>query len=685
MGIQSDYAEAMYQSLIQINPELKKHKKQVMKILYREIEEKMLDPHITMDNNVTGQRAEITLSKTCQWIQKRKPVISGNATFFCQPEELASPTSTMLRALKQERKAVKKKMFQYKPGSDEYVMLDEDQGNKKVIMNADYGGSGTKTAAFYTKYSPAATTLMAQSIITTMAAFFEGFIGDNQKFYHINECYDWLVCVQKKTEPIPDWVIRPTPSQVADRIHRHFIEPTFQHWNALDQYIQNLTSDQLTYLYYANNLNEFIRMHSLPRQLLHDILSKLPNYTAAVKEVPEGFRENYPDVEKYNRFISKEMFLNPYEVPPIIQNEMAEFIRLITQFIYVEYLTPDSIVKLNNHERNTVLLVDTDSNMINADLFVHFVTHELFPGNHFGRDPMYNDMILVNVLAATIDKSVANILDYYGRCHNMDEAARKELSMKNEFMFRIFFLMETKKRYAASIILREGNIIYPFKPEIKGMDFIKAGISDEVEEKFKGMLCRHILFAEQLDLHGLMEELKAFEREIYQKTKSGDSQYLKQSQYKPLSSYKSSIKEDGTRVDTGWSQQAFRGSYIWNKLVGPDQQIKILDQIKIVKLIVNKVEDLDIIKNDYPDIYQKILMEVFINGEPEVKKNGLRTICIPANIPIPKWMRPLIDYDVVVSDMISSFRSILDSLQMTEFTFKTPTGKATTTSCLISL
>ena len=70
------------------------------------------------------------------------------------------------------------------------------------------------------------------------------------------------------------------------------------------------------------------------------------------------------------------------------------------EIVFVEYLTPDSIVKLNNHKRNTVLLVDTDSNIINADMFVDFVLKKLFPGENFGRSSLYNEMILVNVLAA---------------------------------------------------------------------------------------------------------------------------------------------------------------------------------------------------------------------------------------------------------------------------------------------
>lgn len=277
----------------------------------------------------------------------------------------------------------------------------------------------------------------------------------------------------------------------------------------------NCTDDQLTYLFYANNMKEFISRNPTIVELIGNVLSTLPLYEAAEKEVPPQFAADFDSVDAYNGWVSKEIFLNPYSIPKCIKGYMDQIIELFTQFIYVEYITPDSIVKLNNHKRNTVLLVDTDSNIINADLFVSFILTEIFPGSTFSRPKLYNEMILVNVLASSLDKAVVKQLDYYGRCHNMDEASRAELTMKNEFMFRRLFLMRTKKRYAASIVLREGNIMIPFKPELKGLDFIKAGVTDEVSAKFSKMLQDHVLYSDDLELHEMMRDLKKFERDIY--------------------------------------------------------------------------------------------------------------------------------------------------------------------------
>lgn len=689
MGVRRQFIRAATDTIMQMNPKL--NRDQVEAQVKRITKEDWHDPTIIMDNNVTGKGGVITLSRLCNWIEERNPVISGNATFYCQPSELLSPTSNMLRALKKGRKEVKIKMFEYNPASDEYQMLDLDQGNKKVIMNAEYGGSGAPTAAFYTKYSPAATTLMAQSIITTMAAFFEGFVGDNQKFFSVNECYDWMRHVIQKTKPIPKWVNRPTASQVAKRIKLHFYILSMADFKGIDAYVSNCTQDQLTYLYYANNLNQFVHDHIYVANLIREILRNLPKYQAAVEKVPDEFQSMFPGgdrdaIDAYNKWMSAEMFLNPYKVPKCIKPYMDELKELISQFIYVEYITPDSIIKLNNHKRNTVLLVDTDSNIINADLFVSYILREVLPGETFGRPKMYNEMILVNVLAALLDVNVAGLLDFYGRCHHMDKDSRAELTMKNEFMFRRLFLMLVKKRYCASIVLREGNIIYPFKPEIKGVDFIKAGVTDEVSNRFTKILKDHILYSDDIELHELMTDLKKFERDIYRDLRRGGTKYLKPQQYKAEAAYKMVKDEYGNFVSTkAWSLPVYRGSMAWNELY-PTRKINSLDRVKVVKLIISGPQDLERIRTKYPQEYQMIMDKIYRSPNGYIQKSGLRYICIPNTVTaMPEWLVELIDADVIVSDIMASFRSITEALSIEPVAFKTPNGKANLPSSLIAI
>lgn len=690
MGIKKNYLNNVVETIKHIDPSLKKD--DIEKVVAKILKQKLKDPTIIMDNNVTGDGATITLTELCNWIDKRNPVISGNATFYMQPKEMMSPTSFMLRSLKKGRKAVKKEMFKYLPQSDEYQMLDLDQGNKKVIMNAEYGGSGAPTAAFYTKYSPAATTLMAQSIITTMAAFFEGYVGDNQKYFNLNECIDWMNIVINKKEKIPNWISVPNSKEVSDRIKLHFYEADASVFPIIDEYVNNCNDDQLIYLYYANNMKELVKRNPKIALLIRRILTSLPLLEATADTIPDQYKDKYPwspdgkHILDYNKWVSKEMFLDPYNIPEVISNDMEKLISIFAQFLYVEYIVPDSIIKLNNHYRNTVLLVDTDSNVINADLFVSFILNEVCPGESFGRRKLYNEMILVNVLASCLDHCVIKILDFYGRCHNMDEDSRAELTMKNEFMFKRFFLMKVKKRYAASIALREGNIMIPFKLEIKGMDFIKAGVTDDIANKFTSMLEKYILFSDELELHEMMRELKYFEKEIYHDLKKGGTRFLKPHMYKAKEAYKQ-LKDDSGRVigSQAWSLPVFRASTVWNELY-PDRKIYSLDRVKIIKLTITGLQDLEKIKDKYPEEYNLALNRIFKNEDPNIQKSGLKVIALPSTVKeIPEWIIPFIDYDLIISDVISSFQSVIDSLKIEGIGFKTANGKANLTSCLIAI
>lgn len=693
MGFKSIITKSILDTVMKIDPTLDKD--EVEEIIHGIIKEKIKDPTIITDNNVTGENHRITLTQLCEWIGKRNPVVSGNATFYMQPKEKVALTSFMLRSLKKLRKSIKKEMFKLIDNPDMYAMKDLEQGNTKVIMNAEYGGSGTPTAAFYTKYSPPATTLMAQTIITIMAAFFEGFVGDNQKFFKVNECFEWMNKVIEKVDDknlkVHKWIRRVTPEEVSNRIIDKFIKISVDDIEIIKRYINNRTENELIYLYYANNLNTFIT-HDNVKEIIYNILMKLPKYEAALSpdDIPSDLRNKFIDSNKpkddYNKYISKEMFLDPYEVPEVIKDEIKKLQDLTKQYVYVEYMTPDSIIKLNNHERNTVLLVDTDSNILNADLFVSHVLENLFPAETFGREKMYNEMILVNVLASILDGRVADILDYYGRTHNMDEESRAELTMKNEFMFRRLFLMNVKKRYAASIVLREGNIIYPFKPEFKGVDFIKAGVTDELEARFRKMVESHILFSDDLELHELMKDVKDFEKEIYQDLCKGGTKYIKPQQYKAEGAYKA-LKDENGRVigTTAWSLPVFRGVAIWNELY-PDDRIYSLDRVKVVKLISKDIAVMEKIKDKYPNEYEMVMKKIYGNEKKEIRDAGMKVIAIPMNLKqIPDWIVELIDKEMIVSDAISSFKSILKALVLEEMPFKTPNGSASITSCLISL
>ena len=98
MGFKQNYVDAAVSTIMKAHPEY--NEDNVRQIVSRVVKERMSDPTIVMDNNVTGENHTTTLTYLCNWIEKRNPVVSGNATFYCHPTELLSPTSNMLKSLK---------------------------------------------------------------------------------------------------------------------------------------------------------------------------------------------------------------------------------------------------------------------------------------------------------------------------------------------------------------------------------------------------------------------------------------------------------------------------------------------------------------------------------------------------------------------------------------------------------
>lgn len=664
MDFIKEYIEKSTDILHRILPN--ENRDDIKSFVKKKVNKKLIDPTVNLDNNVTGENRDTKLSNLITWLEKKKPVISGNATFYMQPTELLSPTANMLRSLKKLRKTIKSEMFKYNPGDDEYGNLDLDQSNTKVIMNAEYGGSGTKSAAFYTRWSPPATTLLAQSIITTMANLFESIVGDNNKFMSIQECFDWILCVFEKeslNDDLPKWIKIPNKELLKQRIKNHFYIYDIRDDFIINKYIESLNDKETVYLYYAHNLHDFIKDHDNVGKLIRNILSTLPTspYSASI---PEAYSDKFEDISKYNEYLQDEMFMNPHHIPEPIKIDIVKLNTLLFKFCHVSYLTPDSIEKLNHHKRNTVLLVDTDSNVIYLDPFVKFIKNEICGGNNFGRKDIYNDLIIVNMMANFLDMLAKDILELYGIKHNMDESSRAELTMKNEFLFRTLMLLTAKKSYLASIVLREGHLFDPFKTEIKGVQFIKSAVSEIVSERFTKITEDNILFSEEVNLKGLMRDLRQFEYEIIKDLREGGTKYLKAQGLKADDAYKDP-----------WIIQIYKATNAWN-IIYPENKIYPLDRSFIVKLGVKSLVDIERIQHKHPDIYETIKSKIFNSHDSNVSKYGLQVIAVPATEDkVPEWIRELMDIDLLCSDVMNSFRMIMDAFRTEYIKVDTPTKK----------
>jgi hypothetical protein len=251
-------------------------------------------------------------------------------------------------------------------------------------------------------------------------------------------------------------------------------------------------------------------------------------------------------------------------------------------------------------------------------------------------------------MAYFITSAVSDTLNEYGLHSYIPDEFRGRFNMKNEFYFDKLVIGRKKKRYISSIKLREGNILNPYKQDVKGFDFMKATTSDEAQKRFDSIVKKYILECEIPDISSILSELRNFETDIRNSILNGECTYLPLGNAKDLSAYKDP-----------YSQQGVRGAIAWN-IIYPDREISFPSKVSILKLNVFNLEDIDDLKNTHPREYALIEDKIFNSNIKEIRDKGLQVLAIPSNTPIPEWCIPYIDYNTVINNIIGQFKGVLD-------------------------
>lgn len=717
------YKDRMCQAMMQANPTWKK--KDVEKIIERTIEERLENPTVTLDNNYTHEQKDSTLLSVLDWSLDRKPLIAGNGTFYKNQYEALNPTREMLDEWAENRKFFKKKMFQagemYGTNSREYNDNDRKQLNEKINMNSYYGGSGAKTSAFYSKWSGPATTLTAQSVISTAEQTFEAFLADNYVFLNLTELIEWIRSILKKDFYLDDFIVRVKRQDVIQHLLSRILNKEENDEEILQNYLTDCTIDELTFLYYKNNMIEFIENHNPVKDMIIDILEKVENYDHVNEKDPEWLRyipsKHYDEfksqsAKKWNKFVNKEMFMDPNSPPDSIIKELDVLSECIIKYVYTEYLSFDRIYRLKNFFRNTVTVIDTDSNFLSLDILMNYLLNSVIEPDGYGRSQRHNEFVLINTITFIITKIIRITLDFYGKQSNIPEEYRGRFDMKNEFFDELLVIAEKKKRYITKQTLREGNYNDPPKIDTKGFDFKKATTSEYAEKVFNQLIKDYVVTPEHVDVKSLINGLRAFKKEIITSIRNGERKFLPNGNAKEFGAYKEPGRE-----------QSVRGVLTWNYLY-PDNQIELPAKISLVKMNIFNEEDMEDLERTHPEIHQTIMDKIFndttgffvtstfippityVNpkkkewysdipkkyqtkfkklgpfewnkwvdkvmdhevkvadkereGYYEYKKRGLQVLAIPSNAKIPDWAMPYIDYDTMVNTIIAPFKPVLE-------------------------
>ena len=499
--------------------------------------------------------------------------------------------------------------------------------------------------------------------------------------------------------------------ETCDRLVDKIIQIKDTDRDMIYRYLSNLTETEITILYYKNNILEFMNDHKIMQDLIYAILYKIQNLEKVDVNDPDPRIDLHGMSPKdYNKYVDKEYFMDPNSAPSCVREELDLFKKYIMKYVFSKYLSFDRIYRLRNFKRRVVTVIDTDSNILSIDIFINWILDNVVKGETFGRDFEHNSFILVNTITYVITEAIEKIMLYYGEMSNIPEEFRPRYSMKNEFFMSLLVIGRTKKRYISKILLREGNFMNPPKQDIKGFDFKKASCSEYAEKRFMKLIKRYIIDSPNVDLRGMIIELKAFEDEVRNSIISGERTFLPNGSAKELGAYKDPA-----------SEQSVRGVLAWNALY-PNNSIDLPSKVSLVKMNIFDESDCEKLKDNHPEIYNTIIEKIFndetgmfvskkwesdkidyINpgtkdftklipkkyrskfkdktvkdwndwvdsidlndpkysndGHYEVKKRGLQVLAIPSNSIIPEWAIPYIDMTTMVNNIISPFKPVME-------------------------
>lgn len=595
-----------------------------------------------LHNNITHDRVQTTMLDTFVWIENRQPIITGNGTFFKQHEEYLAPTVKMLEKLQANRKKKKKEMYQFPKGTVEYNNANVGQLSIKVIMNADYGGSGTTLSPFYSCYIPPATTGSAKNITTSLICCLEFISGNNDnwaRLMNINELFDMIFAVLgddrvdrdliKDSYPIEEvlaWLLsRVSNIQGKDR-------------RCLKTFLMTLTNDELTKLMLAFNprlvLNKYVRDKVM---VISDYLCKHHIDIDTFSTV------DFHNDEQVSQ-LKDTIHVCGYGVkaPEEISGLIEEVSKVIVDNCVYPFVPNDAELRAANMDREIVCVTDTDSLMVQ---FAHYIDDfQIMDQTLSFRDKClvasaFGMRLFIEHIIPRMVEDIANF------CNIKDEYYRRKFVFKNEFAFLAMALI-AKKMYASAMFVQEGSPRNIHEIAVSGLSFKKRDAAEFLEPIMVDIYDKCVLTCDKVSLSGILDAYTELRQKLVNELAT-DPSYFKTLSIKSPDAY------DPTKV----LPAQMRGAIVWNNIMS-DEEMLPMDRVKVIPLSFKLLREH---ANEDPRT-SEILRLCLIDNE---KEKDDPYICIPEHYhDIPLWISKVIDTDYAADKLLMPFRQLLDAFNV---------------------
>lgn len=600
------------------------------------IASELKDPTVYVVNNQKHKVFTSDLLALTESIEDQNLLIGGASVLFCQHDQMKNPVRNFILRQRNKRKEEKKKRDTYDKvlNPEEWMKWDIKQLNTKILQNSLYGVLGYAKFILHNLFLAESITRMGRVIISTAACGFENFLADNIKFSTTSEIYEYINLIIKEYEDLYKGKmifsilgVTKTSEEVFDRIMKKcsFYVPgnTQRHLMAM---INRQPDDIKLLLYYKNNFLEFNRIPC--------IKEKIKFFMSRIDELKLPSLEKIKDEEA--------------------RKEVADLWNFYDVFVFYNHPIYDSVRKMAYGTREAVLYIDTDSNFVALNRWVQQIRHEIME-DQYPQDPKEMVFICANIITIFLTTVVDRNLKMYARNCNVSEKWAQYLSMKNEFFFWRILFGDVKKRYIDLQMIQEGKLLNDGNgiPEIKGYDLQKSTTKENLQKFYTDLCMKQILSPDEIDLRTIMLDIDALKKEIRRSMEAGESLYFKQANVNPPEHYATPLRISGIKA-----------VMLWNAL-SPEYAIELPSDVDIIPIRnINSAKGREWLQLHYPDVYARFEREIINNRNPNIAQMSCNVIAKPknANIPMPEWLKDMMDTAKVVNSTVKLIAPIMESL-----------------------
>ena len=586
-------------------------------------------------DEMTQKRSSDLLTVLDETIEK-KHFIAGNGTLFrnkCSDGNNAMGSFVLY--ILGKRDEVKGVMKQYLRAGDNETAAKYDIHQKvwKVLANGFYGATGQGSFIFYDLNTAPACTQTGFNLISNLIISFEQFFGNNWHYREYGDIYEYMDRVVSKPRMFslsPEDIAPCTAEVVFERMHLNY-PPDWVYKEDMEgyilerlQYLQETDPEALFRIYYANNLYAFLELDDIAA-LVQDALS-------------EHIMSGNPDDIK----------------DEAVKERLQNLFDAIDDFVAVECIFEEQLKFVDEREKNSVLLTDTDSTFLFFGPLLEYTERKL----NYDTEVFENFVTVSSVFFYILSCLAHRLLMNWAERLNVADENKKYISLKNEFVFQKLFLTPNKKNYAYYVLSREGIILSESERfEIKGMQIKKSSTNKITRKYFQDLLHQKILKEKNVDIAAVLQSFIEYEQMIRDSIAAGRTEFGIPMRYSGADGY-----------DSPYSQEVVRGTVVWNHFY-PLEPVEVSDMAATFPTLGETREQfIAILENTQwkdKEHYQQAvdLGEYVFKKNEELAKRGFTRICVPSSTNcIPEYILPFIDLDRLIFKNMTAALIILETL-----------------------